>query len=371
MSGIDPATVHGQVPELLFATFQLSFAIITAALVSGAIADRAKFAAWMVFVPVWAVAGLRRRRALGVGARTAGCSSSARSTTPADWSSRSSPARRRWRWHWCSARASASRRTRCARTTCRSCCSASACCGSAGSVSTPARRWPPTARPPRSSSTPSSPGCLGMLGWLTVEQMRDGRPTTFGAASGVVAGLVAITPSCGTVNTARRARSSGWPRASSARSRSACKFRLGYDDSLDVVGRALRRRRRRCAADRTAGHRGDDRRPAGPVLRRRVRAARASSCWRVVVVAAYAFAVSYRAGQADRPGHRLPDQRRGRDVAASTSPSTPKPLMPKAFTVTPRRDGLGQFGAPGTLTQRPETSHENAAEPPPATRGDD
>jgi ammonium transporter, Amt family len=44
-------------------------------------------------------------------------------------------------------------------------------------------------------------GCLGMLGWLSVEQIRDGRPTTFGAASGVVAGLVAITPSCGTVNT--------------------------------------------------------------------------------------------------------------------------------------------------------------------------
>src|SRR5689334_17053509 len=47
LSGITPATVHGQVPELLFVTFQLSFAIITAALVSGAIADRAKFAAWV------------------------------------------------------------------------------------------------------------------------------------------------------------------------------------------------------------------------------------------------------------------------------------------------------------------------------------
>ncbi|WP_373196570.1 ammonium transporter [Mycobacterium marinum] len=56
MRGIGPATVHGSVPELLFATFQLSFAIITAALVSGAIADRAKFAAWMVFVPVWSIA---------------------------------------------------------------------------------------------------------------------------------------------------------------------------------------------------------------------------------------------------------------------------------------------------------------------------
>ena len=53
--GIGPDTVRGSVPELLFVTFQLSFAIITAALISGAIADRAKFAAWMVFVPIWAV----------------------------------------------------------------------------------------------------------------------------------------------------------------------------------------------------------------------------------------------------------------------------------------------------------------------------
>src|SRR6195952_4692987 len=56
MAGIDPGTVHGSVPELLYSTFQLTFAILTAALVSGAIADRAKFSAWMVFVPVWVVA---------------------------------------------------------------------------------------------------------------------------------------------------------------------------------------------------------------------------------------------------------------------------------------------------------------------------
>ena len=54
MLGISPSTTHGTVPELLFATFQLTFAIITAALISGAIADRAKFSAWMVFVPIWA-----------------------------------------------------------------------------------------------------------------------------------------------------------------------------------------------------------------------------------------------------------------------------------------------------------------------------
>ncbi|MBW8711366.1 MAG: ammonium transporter, partial [Mycobacterium sp.] len=56
MLGINPDTARGPVPELLFATFQLGFAIVTAALVSGAIADRAKFAAWMVFVPLWTIA---------------------------------------------------------------------------------------------------------------------------------------------------------------------------------------------------------------------------------------------------------------------------------------------------------------------------
>src|SRR4051794_31245014 len=55
MAGLGPDSVHGTVPTLLFATFQLTFAIITAALISGAIADRVKFGAWLVFVPVWAL----------------------------------------------------------------------------------------------------------------------------------------------------------------------------------------------------------------------------------------------------------------------------------------------------------------------------
>ena len=38
-----------------------------------------------------------------------------------------------------------------------------------------------------------------LLGWLIVEKIRDGHPTTLGAASGAVAGLVAITPACGFV----------------------------------------------------------------------------------------------------------------------------------------------------------------------------
>ena len=54
--GIDPTTVRSGIPELLFVTFQLGFAIVTAALVCGAIADRARFSAWMIYIAVWTVA---------------------------------------------------------------------------------------------------------------------------------------------------------------------------------------------------------------------------------------------------------------------------------------------------------------------------
>jgi Amt family ammonium transporter len=78
-------------------------------------------------------------------------------------------------------------------------------------------------------------GCLGMLGWIVVEQIRDGRPTTFGAASGVIAGLVAITPSCGTVNTLGAAVV-GIAAGIVCSFAVGAKFRFNYDDSLDVVG---------------------------------------------------------------------------------------------------------------------------------------
>ena len=42
------------------------------------------------------------------------------------------------------------------------------------------------------------------LGWLATEQIRDGHATSLGAASGVVAGLVAITPSCSVGHADRR-----------------------------------------------------------------------------------------------------------------------------------------------------------------------
>nr|WP_018385064.1 ammonium transporter [Wenjunlia vitaminophila] len=74
-----------------------------------------------------------------------------------------------------------------------------------------------------------------VLGWLGYEKVRHGTFTTLGAASGAVAGLVAITPACGAVSPLGAiavgviagvlcAWAVGW------------KYKLGYDDSLDVIG---------------------------------------------------------------------------------------------------------------------------------------
>ncbi|ABG95989.1 ammonium transporter [Rhodococcus jostii RHA1] len=234
MVGIDPTTVHGQVPEILFATFQLTFAIITAALISGAIADRAKFSAWMIFVPVWALvvyapvahwvwnpqgwiaqfgaldyagglvveivsgaSGLAL--ALVLGPRLGFRSESMR---PHNLPLVLLGVGLLW-FGWFGFNAG----------------SALAADGTAAAI----------------FLNTLVAGCTGLLGWLLVEQKRDGHPTTFGAASGVVAGLVAITPSCGTVSMVGAlvvgavagvvcSFAVGW------------KFRVGYDDSLDVVG---------------------------------------------------------------------------------------------------------------------------------------
>lgn len=75
----------------------------------------------------------------------------------------------------------------------------------------------------------------GLLGWLLVERMGSGHATTLGAASGAVAGLVAITPCAGFVGGLS-------PIVIGLIAGAVCfyavglKFRLGFDDSLDVVG---------------------------------------------------------------------------------------------------------------------------------------
>ena len=234
MAGIGPSTAHGSVPELLYATFQLSFAIITAALVSGAIADRAKFAAWMVFVPVWSILvysvvahwvwapggwlfkmGVLDYAGGLVVEIVSGASALALALVLGPRIGFKVDAMRPhnlpfvllgvgllW-FGWFGFNAG----------------SALAANGTAAAI----------------FLNTLVAGCLGMLGWLSVEQIRDGRPTTFGAASGVVAGLVAITPSCGTVNTLGAAVV-GLAAGIVCSFAIGLKFRFGYDDSLDVVG---------------------------------------------------------------------------------------------------------------------------------------
>ena len=75
-----------------------------------------------------------------------------------------------------------------------------------------------------------------LLGWLIVEWIRDGKPTTLGAASGAVAGLVAITPACGL--------SSRWARSSLGLLAGAvCALAVGPEVQARL--RRLARRRRR------------------------------------------------------------------------------------------------------------------------------
>ncbi|MDI9895228.1 ammonium transporter [Rhodococcus sp. IEGM 1381] len=77
--------------------------------------------------------------------------------------------------------------------------------------------------------------CAAMLAWLLVERIRDGHATTLGAASGIVAGLVAITPSCSSVDI-YGALAIGVVAGALCALAVGLKYRFGFDDSLDVVG---------------------------------------------------------------------------------------------------------------------------------------
>lgn len=74
-----------------------------------------------------------------------------------------------------------------------------------------------------------------VLGWLIVERIKSGKATSVGAASGAVAGLVAITPACASLDPI-------WGIVLGLLAGIVCalaielKFKLGFDDSLDVVG---------------------------------------------------------------------------------------------------------------------------------------
>ncbi|MHB1171653.1 MAG: ammonium transporter [Lacisediminihabitans sp.] len=79
-----------------------------------------------------------------------------------------------------------------------------------------------------------APGAA-ILGWLIVEKIRAGKPTARGAASGAVAGLVAITPACN-ILTPLWAILLGLIAGAVCALAVTLKYRLGFDDSFDAVG---------------------------------------------------------------------------------------------------------------------------------------
>jgi Amt family ammonium transporter len=228
-------------PPMAFVAFQAVFAIITVALISGAIADRAKFSTWLIFAGVWAtlvyfpiahwvfdfsldahVGGwiandlaaidFAGGTAVHINAGIAGLALAIIVGKRLGW--RHDPMRPHnltlvmlgagllW-FGWFGFNAG----------------SAVAASNSASVV------WVNT-------MVATGAACLG---WLLTERIRDGHATSLGAASGIVAGLVAITPSCSSVSPIG-AIIVGAVAGVICALAVGLKYKLGYDDSLDVVG---------------------------------------------------------------------------------------------------------------------------------------
>ncbi|WP_036924382.1 ammonium transporter [Acidipropionibacterium thoenii] len=233
MHGVIGAEV-GTVPMFAFAAFQSAFAIIAVALVAGCAADRMKFSAWIVFSALWAVfcyfpaanwvfgSGwiLNKMHAVDFAGGTAihinaGAGALALAIVlgkrigfgstpmrPHNTTMVMLGATGLW-FGWFGFNA-----------------------GSAlGANEVAGYAW---------INTLLGAGCA-FLGWIFVERIRDGHPTTLGAASGMVAGLVGITPACAAVSPIG-AIILGLIVGAVCALAVGLKYKFGYDDSLDVVG---------------------------------------------------------------------------------------------------------------------------------------
>ena len=228
------------VPAIVGIGFQATFAIITVALISGAIADRVKFGSWLVFVGLWVtLAYFPMAHMVWGGGLLSPDGPFASIATPIDFAGGtvvhinagaaalvlalvigkrkgfgSEPMRPHnlplvmlgaallW-FGWFGFNGG----------------SAFTADGTAGLA------WVNT----------TAATCAAILGWLVVEKLRDGSATSLGAASGVVAGLVAITPAAGALSPVGSVVVGAIAGALCAFAVSL-KYRFGFDDSLDVVG---------------------------------------------------------------------------------------------------------------------------------------
>jgi Amt family ammonium transporter len=232
------------IPVLVFAAFQLMFAIITPALISGAIADRAKFSAWAVFVAIWStvvyfpvahwvfafgnkvgdtVTGTGFLAGRGVEDFAGGTAVHINAGAAALALAIILGKRHGWRkdpmrphslplvmlgagllWFgWFGFNAGSSL----------------AANGIAGLA--------------LMNTQVATAGAI--IGWLLVERLRNGHATSLGAASGAVAGLVAITPACAFV-APWAAVVIGFVAGILCSLAVGLKYVFKIDDSLDVVG---------------------------------------------------------------------------------------------------------------------------------------
>ncbi|WP_419503871.1 ammonium transporter [Lentzea aerocolonigenes] len=232
-----------QFPTMAFVMFQLMFAIITPALISGAIADRAKFWGWTLFIGLWVTI------VYFPVAHWVFAFSSADGSVVGGWIANNLKALDFAGGTAVHINAGAA--------------------GLAVALVLGKRRgWPKEPMRPHNLpfvllgaallwfgwygfnagsalganetaavafATTTVATAAAVLGWLLVEQFRDGKPTTLGAASGAVAGLVAITPACAFVSPLG-AIAIGVIAGALCSLAVGLKFRFGYDDSLDVVG---------------------------------------------------------------------------------------------------------------------------------------
>ena len=228
-----------QIPTLAFAMFQLTFAIITVALLSGAIADRAKFGSWVIFVAVWitlvylpiahwafAAQGgeggwiIDKLKALDfAGGLLVEINSGAAALALAIvLGKRDGFKKDPMRPHnlplvllgagmlwfgWFGFNAGSAL--------------------SAGHLAATAM-----------INTQIATAAAAMT-WIGFEKYRDGKATSLGVASGAIAGAVVITPSCGYLNPLG-ALVLGLIAGVVSAWAVTRKYKLGYDDSLDVVG---------------------------------------------------------------------------------------------------------------------------------------
>ncbi len=231
--GLTPGPYADNIPDLLFCAFQLMFAIITPALISGAIAERMKFSAYLLFIIlwcsivyfpvchwVWGGGWLGKMGALdfaggtvihinsGVAALVAAIMLGRRrgwgkeSFHPHNLPMTILGAGLLW-FGWFGFNAGSAL--------------------SAGKVATLAF-----------FTTQVATGAA-VLSWLIAEWLVQGKPTTLGAVSGALAGLVAITPAAGFVGPLS-AVIIGLVAGALCYFAVLAKSKLGYDDALDVVG---------------------------------------------------------------------------------------------------------------------------------------